>query len=91
MHTTAAPSEGTGTGTGTGPARRRVVVGSAFVPLKQFQSSFVVKLDVYAPLALTLNQHAPSSTSQLCNLKVMVGGGDVGWADEVGDGFWHGV
>ncbi len=53
-----------------GTTRTRVVVGSAFVPLKQFQSSFVVKLDVFAPLALSVNQAAPSTVTQLCNLKV---------------------
>jgi hypothetical protein len=54
--------------------RKHVNVGSAYIPLKQFQSSFVVKLDVFAPLALSVigpSSSSVGSSTQLCNLKVL--------------------
>ena len=62
-------ASGSGGGGGSGGVEH-VVVGSAFVPLKQFQSSFVVKLDVYAPLALSVVPQGATSITQLCNLRV---------------------
>ena len=59
-----------GSGGGGSGGVEHVVVGSAFVPLKQFQSSFVVKLDVYAPLALSVVPQGATSITQLCNLRV---------------------